>query len=115
MLISTVVGLRHIDPAGRELMRALSATRRQTLIHLEIPAALPILLGGIKVGVTLSVIGAVVGEFLGSDRGLGTLIDVARGQFNDALMFAGLLALITVAFTLYGTAAGIEKILLRHR
>jgi len=115
MLINTVVGLRNIDPAYRQLMRALSATRRQTLLHLEIPAALPVLLGGLRVGVTLSVIGAVVGEFLGSDRGLGTLVNVAHGQFNDALTFGGLLVLVTLALSLYGLAALVERILLRDR
>lgn len=115
MLINTVVGLRHIDPAYRQLMRALSATPTQTLFNLEIPAALPVLLGGLRVGVTLSVIGAVVGEFLGSDRGLGTLVNVARGQFNDALTFAALLALVTLALSLYGLAALLERVLLRGR
>lgn len=115
MLVNTVVGMRNIDPAYRQLMRALSATRMQTLIHLEIPAALPVLLGGLRVGVTLSVIGAVVGEFLGSGRGLGTLVNVSRGQYNDALTFAALLTLATLALTLYALAAGLELILMRGR
>lgn len=115
MLVNTVVGLRNIDPAYRQLMRALSATRWQTLRHLEIPAAMPVLLGGLRVGVTLSVIGAVVGEFLGSDRGLGTLVNVARGQFNDALTYAALLTLVALALTLYAAAAGVERSLSRDR
>ncbi len=115
ILVNTVVGLRNIDPAYRQLMRALSATRSQTLLHLEIPAALPVLLGGVRVGVTLSVIGAVVGEFLGSDRGLGTLVNVAHGQFNDALTFAALLTLAALALTLYALAAGLERTLMRGR
>ncbi len=115
MLITTVVGLRNVAASDRELMRALSASRWQTLRHLEVPAALPVLLGGLKVGVTLSVIGAVVGEFLGSDRGLGTLVDVARGQFNNALMYAGLIVLVTIALTLYGLTAALERALLRGR
>jgi NitT/TauT family transport system permease protein len=115
MLVNTVVGLRNIDPSYRQLMRALSATRFQTLVHLEIPAALPVLLAGLRVGVTLSVIGAVVGEYLGSDRGLGTLVNVSRGQFNDALTFAALLTLVALALALYGLAAGVEKALMRGR
>ncbi len=115
MLISTVVGLRNIPPAERELMRALSASRWQTMRHLEVPAALPVLLGGLKVGITLSVIGAVVGEFLGSDRGLGTLVDVARGQFNNSLMYAGLIVLVALALTLYGLVSALERLLLRGR
>lgn len=115
MLVSTVVGLHNISPASRELMRALSASRGQTLVWLEIPAALPVLLGGVRVGVTLSVIGAVVGEFLGSRRGLGTLVQIANGSYNDRLMFAALVVLVTVALTLYGAAVAVERALLRHR
>jgi NitT/TauT family transport system permease protein len=59
-----------VEPDLRDLMRSLKATRWQTFLKLELPAALPILLGGLKVGATLSVIGAVVGEFVGADRGL---------------------------------------------
>jgi len=115
MLVSTVVGLRQIDPAFRELMLILSASRWQTALHLEIPAALPVLLGGLRVGVTLSVIGAVVGEFLGSDRGLGSLVAVANGSFNDDLMFAALVTLVALAMGLYGLAALAERVLLANR
>jgi len=61
-------------------MKTLRATRLQTLHYLEIPAALPVFLGGLRVGATLSVIGAVVGEFVGANQGLGFLINVARGS-----------------------------------
>jgi NitT/TauT family transport system permease protein len=115
MLVNTVVGLRNIGVAQRELMHVLSATSWQTLTALEVPAALPMLLGGVRIGVTLSVIGAVVGEFLGSDRGLGTLVQIARGSFNDRLLFAALLVLVALALSLYAAAAGVERFLLRHR
>lgn len=115
MLVNTVVGLRSINPAYRELMRALTATNAQTLVKLEIPAAMPMLLAGLRVALTLSVIGAVVGEFLGSDRGLGTLVLVSRGQYNDALTFAALLTLVALALTLYGGAVALERVLLRSR
>jgi NitT/TauT family transport system permease protein len=96
-------------------MRALTATNAQTLVKLEIPAAMPMLLAGLRVALTLSVIGAVVGEFLGSDRGLGTLVLVSRGQYNDALTFAALLTLVALALTLYGSAVALERVLLRRR
>lgn len=115
MLVNTVVGLRNIDPRFRELMHVMSASKRQTLTKLEVPASLPVLLGGVRVGVTLSVIGAVVGEFLGSDRGLGVLVQITHGTWNDKLMFAALLVLVAMALTLYGGAAGLERFLLRHR
>ena len=72
-LVNTIVGIRSVEPDLRALMRSLQATRWQTFAMLEVPAALPIFFGGLKVSVTLAVIGAVVGEFVGADRGLGFL------------------------------------------
>jgi NitT/TauT family transport system permease protein len=80
VLINTIVGLRAVPDNLRDLMHSMRATPLQILRHLEIPAALPVFLGGLRIGATLSVIGAVVGEFVGADRGLGFLINVGRGQ-----------------------------------
>lgn len=102
ILINTVVGIREVPQDLRELMRALDASKAQILRKLEIPAALPIYLGGLRVGATLSVIGAVVGELVGADRGLGFLINVGRGQYDTALVFVAVIALILMAMTLYG-------------
>jgi len=77
VLVNTVVGLRSVPDDLRDLMRSLQATRWQTFALLEAPAALPIFLGGLRIGATLAVIGAVVGEFVGADRGLGFLVNVA--------------------------------------
>ena len=115
MLVNTVTGLRNIDRSYRDLMHILSATRWQTLRLLEIPAALPVLLAGLRVGVTLSVIGAVVGEFLAPDQGLGALVTRARGAYNDPLVFAALLVLVLLAVGLYGLAALSERLVLRNR
>lgn len=105
ILVNTIVGLRTVSDDLRDMMRSLQATRWQTLVFLEIPAALPVFLGGLKVGATLSVIGAVVGEFVGADRGLGFMINRARGQYDTALVFVALLTLITMAISLYGVVA----------
>ncbi len=115
VLVNTVVGLRNVDPAYHDLMQVLSARRWQSFWFMELPAALPVLLGGLRVGVTLAVVGAVVGEFLGSDRGLGALIQIAGSQYNDPLMFAALLVLATLALALYGTASVAERVALRNR
>ncbi|MBI3243508.1 MAG: ABC transporter permease [Chloroflexi bacterium] len=112
VLINIIVGVRSVEPDLRDLMRSLRASRWQTFMLLELPSALPLLLGGLKIGATLSVIGAVVGEFVGADRGLGFLISAARGQFDTALVFVAVLALITIAMTLYGCVALLEKVLL---
>jgi NitT/TauT family transport system permease protein len=115
VLVNTVIGLRSVSANLRELMRSLGATRWQNFRHLELPAALPVLLGGLKVGATLSVIGAVVGEFMAPDKGLGFLISVARGQYDTALVFVGVFSLVAMALMLYGLVAWAESRFLAWR
>jgi NitT/TauT family transport system permease protein len=116
VLINTIVGLRSVEEALMDLMRSLQASRWQVFRYLELPAALPVLLGGLKVGVTLSVIGAVVGEFAQSDRGLGFLVNLAnRGLFDTPLMFVALFVLMTIALGLYGGVSALEALLLRWK
>lgn len=112
ILINTVVGLREVPQDLRELMRSLRATRAQTFWKLEVPAAMPIFLGGLRVGATLSVIGAVVGELVGADRGLGFLINVGRGQYDTALVFVSVGTLVAMAMALYGLVLLTERQLL---
>ena len=113
VLVNTVVGLRAVPDNLRDLMRSLRASRLQTLRLLELPAALPVLLGGLRIGATLSVIGAVVGELIGANRGLGFLINVGRGQYDTALVFVGVFTLVALALALYGAVILLEKRLLR--
>jgi NitT/TauT family transport system permease protein len=112
VLVNTVVGVRAVPAALHDLMRSLRATRGQILLKLEIPAALPIFLGGLRIGATLSVIGAVVGELVGADMGLGFLINIGRGQYDTALVFVAVFTLIILALALYGGVAWAEKRLL---
>jgi len=113
VLVNTVVGVRSVPEDLRDLMRSLQATRWQTLKNLELPAALPVFLGGLRVGATLSVIGAVVGEFVGAKSGLGFLVNVGRGVYDTALVFVAVFTLIAMALILYGSVSLIEKRLLR--
>ena len=114
--VSTMVGIRSVDAKLLELGRALRATRRQVLLTLEIPAALPSILGGMRVGVTLAVVGAIVGEWAGAERGLGVLINVARGSlFDIPLMFATLLTIALVGIVLYLVVVLIERRLVGAR
>ena len=112
VLVNTVVGVRAVPAALHDLMRSLRATRGQILLKLEIPAALPVFLGGLRIGATLSVIGAVVGELVGADMGLGFLINIGRGQYDTALVFVAVFTLILLALALYGMVAWAEKRLL---
>jgi NitT/TauT family transport system permease protein len=117
VLVNTVVGVRSVPEDLRDLMRSLQASRWQTLRYLELPAALPVFLGGLRIGATLSVIGAVVGEFVGAKSGLGYLVNVGRGLYDTALVFVAVFTLIALAMVLYGSVTLIERRLLRwqHR
>jgi len=114
--VSTLVGLGSIDRRLLELVRSLRATRGQILRTLEIPAALPAVMGGLRVGVTLAVVGAIIGEWAGGDQGLGVLINLARGSlFDTPLLFATLLTIALIGVVLYETTIFIERRLVGDR
>ena len=114
--IATMVGIRSVDPRLLELGRSLRATKRQILTTLEIPAALPNIFGGLRVGVTLAVVGAVVGEWAGANTGLAVLINLARGSlFDIPLMFATLLTIALVGIALYLAVVVAERRLVGAR
>jgi NitT/TauT family transport system permease protein len=112
-LVTTIIGVRSVEPDLRALMRSLQAGRWQTLALLEVPAALPVWFGGLKVCVTLAVIGAVVGEFVGADRGLGFMVNLARGILDTPMLFVALFTLVAIAVALYAVVALVEHIVLR--
>jgi NitT/TauT family transport system permease protein len=114
--VATMVGIRGVDPRLLEMARSFRATGWQTITRIEIPAALPAILGGMRVGVTLAVIGAIVAEWAGADRGLGVLINIARGSlFDTPLMFAALAQLALIGVTLYLVMVLIERRLVGER
>jgi len=114
VLINIIAGLRSVPAELYELMHALKATPLQIFRKLEFPAALPIILAGLKVGATLSVIGALVGEFVQpKSQGLGFLLVTARYQFKTDLVFVILFTLAAIALSLYGLVVLIERRVLR--
>jgi NitT/TauT family transport system permease protein len=114
--IATMVGIRSVDPRLLELGRSLRATKRQILTTLEIPAALPNIFGGLRVGVTLAVVGAVVAEWAGASKGLAVLINLARGSlFDIPLMFATILTIALVGIALYLAVVVVERRLVGAR
>lgn len=114
MLINTVSGLRRIDPSLREVALVYGANRWQILRYVEVPLALPTILSGVKISFTLAVTGATVAEFMGADRGLGVLLNVAsRGLFDTALVFVALLTLVAMAMLAYGFVTVLERVLIR--
>ena len=114
--IATMVGVRAVDSRLLELARSLRATRWQIVTTLEIPAALPAIFGGLRVGVTLAVVGAIVGEWAGADRGLGLLVNLARGSlFDIPLLFATLLTIALLGIVLYALVVLVERTLVGAR
>lgn len=109
VLVNTVHGLKNISPDLKLLFNTLHANKSDTVRLLEIPASLPTFLSGLKIGATLSVTGAIVGEFIGADKGLGYLINVARGQYDTAFVFAIVFVLIVMALALYRGVEFLEK------
>jgi NitT/TauT family transport system permease protein len=114
--ISTMVGVRAVDARLLELARSLRATRLQVIRTLVIPAALPAIFGGLRVGVTLAVVGAIVGEWTGADRGLGLLVNLARGSlFDIPLLFATLLTIALLGIVLYALVVLAERLVVGTR
>jgi NitT/TauT family transport system permease protein len=116
VLINIIAGLRSVPREFYDLMHSLRATKGQIFRKLELPAALPTALAGLKIGATLAVIGALVGEFVQpKSQGLGFLLVTARYQFKTDEVFVVLLTLGAMALSLYGLVALAERRLLRWR
>src|ERR671914_1741612 len=101
VVISGVAGLRSIDPELLELSSTMGASRWQTFRKIRFPNALPHLMAGEKVAVTLAVVGAVVGEFVGADKGLGYVLLLANGNLDSALLFAALILMSLIGILLF--------------
>ncbi len=103
MVITTVLGVQTIDQSLIDAARVAGAKGWPMLVHIEFPLALPAILAAVRTGLTLSITGALVGEFVsGGDSGLGSLILQAKDQFDMPLMFATLLVLAALAAFYYG-------------
>jgi NitT/TauT family transport system permease protein len=101
IVISTVVGLAAIEQEKIHLARSMGLGTVATFFKIRLPSALPSVFGGLKISITLAVVGAVVGEFVGGDAGLGYLLMVANGNIDTPLLFAGLIALTVQGVALY--------------
>jgi NitT/TauT family transport system permease protein len=112
LLVNAVVGLRGIDRSMLEVARISGANPWQTIWYVELPLSLRALLGGVKLGLTLSITGAVVGEFVSSGAGLGFLLILGRGLFDTTLIFVGLVSLALLTVVIYLGISLLEKSLI---
>ncbi|HNN14032.1 MAG TPA: ABC transporter permease [Anaerolineales bacterium] len=109
VLVNTIVGLRAVPSSLYDLMRSLRANRWQILWKLELPASLPVLLGGLRIGATLSVIGAIVGELVDAQEGLGFLLKLGDFQYDTSMVFVAVFVLVALALGLYGLVTLLER------
>jgi NitT/TauT family transport system permease protein len=109
IVISTVVGLQSLDKALVNLVRSMGANEWQTFYKLRLPAALPSIFGGFKVASGLAVIGAIIGEYVAAERGLGYLQLQANSRFDTALNFASVVAISVLGVALYFALTAIES------
>ncbi len=113
ILINTVVGFRSIDPDMRRAAHGLGANWLGTFWSVELPLALRALLGGIKMGLTLSVAGAVVAEFVASDAGLGYLMNLGRTEYRSSIVFSAALTMALIGISGYVFVTVLERVLIR--
>ena len=109
VLVNTIVGVRAVPTALYDLMNSLHASRAQILWKVEAPASLPVFLGGLRIGATLSVIGAIVGELVDAESGLGFLLQLGDFQYDTPMVFVAVFTLIALALMLYGIVRMLEN------
>ena len=112
IVIDTAVGLRSITPDMIDLARSMGASKLQIFRDFRLPTSLPYLFSGLKVAATLAVAGAVVGEFVGADKGLGYLLLVTNSNMQTALMFATIVVLTIIGLIFFYIIEFLESFLI---
>jgi len=109
VMISAMVGLRSIDNDSMFLLRSMGADPIKIFRHLQLPSALPGIFGSMKVAITLATVGAIVGEFIGANEGLGYVLVTANGVLDTTLIFVALTWISVLALLFYGAIAVLEN------
>lgn len=112
VVVATVAGFKAVEPEMLDLARSMRAGRLATFARISLPFALPSIFSGLKVSITLAVVGAVVGEFVGSNSGIGYLLQIANGNFDLPLMFAGLTVLSAIGVVLFVMVDLVERLMI---
>ena len=108
--MDVVDGLRSVDEQLLKLMRSMGASRVATLWKVELPSALPRLFSGLRVAATVSVIGAVFGEWAGADRGLGRLVLLGINQLQTPRVYAGIVILMVMSLAMFAAVTAIQRL-----
>jgi NitT/TauT family transport system permease protein len=111
IVLTTARGLREVEPDLLDLVRTLRGSRWQVFTKIQLPGALPYIFSGMKVAAILAVAGAIVGEFLGSDRGLGYLMLQVQVTLDTAAMFMAVILITLIGVVLYAMVLALERIL----
>jgi NitT/TauT family transport system permease protein len=111
IVLTTARGLREVEPDLIDLVRSVKGSRWQIFTKIQLPNALPYIFSGMKVAAILAVAGAIVGEFLGSDRGLGYLMLQVQVTLDTAAMFMAVILITLLGMVLYGMVLGLERLL----
>ncbi len=109
IVINTAVGLTSVDDDYLRMARAFMGSRWHIFTKIRLPHALPLIFGGMKISITLAVIGIVVAEFVAAQRGIGFLIVMANGLLDTPLMMAAIAVLSAMGLALYGLLAALER------
>jgi len=112
IVVNTANGLAAVERELLDLGRSLEASRWQTFWKFRMPSALPELFSGMKIAITLAVIGAIIGEFVGGDKGLGYLIIIANQELDTPLAFAALTVISVGGILLYVAIEGLERLVI---
>jgi NitT/TauT family transport system permease protein len=110
VVVSAVQGFKSVEPDMMDLARAMEANRLQIFRMVSLPHAMPAIFAGLKVSITLAVVGAVVGEFVGSNSGIGFVLQRSIGNFELPTMFAALVVLSLIGVTLFWILDVLERI-----
>jgi NitT/TauT family transport system permease protein len=114
ILVNVLQSMKTVDRDLINLARAYSMNRLQIFWKIEVPASMPALMAGLRIGATLAVIGVTVGELVGGNTGLGYLITFGEGQANTAMVFNAIVLLTLIGIVLYGAVAIIEARVLHY-
>jgi NitT/TauT family transport system permease protein len=110
IVITTARGLAEVEPELLDLVRTVRATRWQVFRKIQLPSSLPYLFSGMRVAAVLAIAGTIVGEFVGSEAGLGFVIMAAQGTLDTPVMVMSLILVTLVGVTLYGLVVALERL-----